>query len=145
MVVGRVPKNTRLETLIGFKVKVTTNNTSTFIGSLKSYDKFMNLVLTECEEFRLTKKSKKYLGQTKNEEVDEGKIREQKRFLGLVLVRGENVVSVVAEAAPNSKSLKPQLRIKKGKVSINPLKRKIACEEGDNKTNSGVKKPTTRK
>ncbi|ODQ48416.1 hypothetical protein PICMEDRAFT_19345, partial [Pichia membranifaciens NRRL Y-2026] len=116
-----VPKNTRLETLLNYKVRVTTSKNSTFMGTLLSYDKFMNLVLVECEEFRLLQKTKKYLDQVKNGDVDQSKVKEQKRLLGLVILRGENVVSVVAEAAPNANTLKPQLRLKKGKTSVKPL------------------------
>lgn len=149
MALGRVPKNTRLETLLSYKVRVTTSNNSSFIGTLLSYDKFMNLVLTECEEFRLQSKSKKYLKDLKNKgvendnEIDESKIKEQKRLLGLVILRGENIISIVAESAPNLNTLKPQLRLKKGKVAIKPLMKKLA---GDNKpiskTNGGIKKPS---
>ncbi|OXT14557.1 hypothetical protein B9K06_25815, partial [Bacillus sp. OG2] len=79
--------------MINFKVSVRTSNKSTFVGTLLSYDKFMNLVLTEYEEFRLQQKSKKYLEQVKdNQDVDQSKIKEQKRLLGLVILRGENIV-----------------------------------------------------
>lgn len=144
MAIGRVPKNTRLETLLNYKVRVTTSNTSTFVGTLLSYDKFMNLVLVECEEFRLLKKSKTYLDQVKNNdgEVDQSKIKEQKRLLGLVILRGENIVSVVAEAAPNANTLKPQLRLKKGKVAVKPLMKKLTSDKTpSSKTSAGVQKP----
>jgi small nuclear ribonucleoprotein B and B' len=145
MVLGRVPKNTRLETLLNYKVRVTTSNTSTFVGTLMSYDKYMNLVLSECEEFRLQQKSKKYLDQVKNGEIDESKIKEQKRLLGLTILRGENIISVVAESAPNINTLKPQLRLKKGKIAIKPLMKKVSNDNSDSKTNSGIKKPAIKK
>lgn len=141
MALGNIPKNTRLETLINFKVRVTTSNSSTFVGTLTSYDKFMNLVLTECEEFRIQKKSKKYLNEIKNEEIDLSKIKEQKRLLGLIILRGENIISVVAEAAPNMNTLKPQLRLKKSNVAIKPLKKKLNSEKPPSSTNGGVHKP----
>lgn len=111
------------------------------MGTLLSYDKFMNLVLVECEEFRLLQKTKKYLDQVKNGEVDLSKVKEQKRLLGLVILRGENVVSVVAEAAPNANTLKPQLRLKKGKASVKPLMKKLTSEKPSFKSDSGVQKP----
>lgn len=144
MTLGRIPKNTKLENLINYKVRVTTANLSSFVGILTSYDKYMNLVLNECEEFRLQKKSKQYLAKAKGGEIDETKIKEQKRLLGLVILRGENVVSVVAEAAPNSSTLKPKLRLKKGAVSIKPLMKKLTGNKPD-KSNAGVSKPTTRR
>lgn len=141
MTLGNIPKNTRLETLLNFKVRVTTSNTSTFVGTLISYDKFMNLVLTECEEFRMQKKSKKYLADANEGEIDVSKIKEQKRLLGLVILRGENIISVVAEAAPNMNTLKPQLRLKKSKVAVKPLKKKINSDRSLSNTNGGVQKP----
>jgi small nuclear ribonucleoprotein B and B' len=142
MTLGRVPKNIRLETLVNYKVRVTTSNTSTFVGTLVSYDKYMNLVLSECEEFRLMKKSKNYLDNKKvDTEVDASKVREQKRLLGLVILRGENVISVVAESAPNMTSLKPQLRLKKSKITIKPLVKKLTSDAPVQKTGGGVQKP----
>lgn len=141
MAIGRVPKNTRLETLLNYKVRVTTSKNSTFMGTLLSYDKFMNLVLVECEEFRLLQKTKKYLDQVKNGDVDQSKVKEQKRLLGLVILRGENVVSVVAEAAPNANTLKPQLRLKKGKTSVKPLMKKMTSDKSSFRSDSGVQKP----
>ncbi|KAG0688293.1 hypothetical protein C6P40_001157 [Pichia californica] len=141
MAIGRVAKNTRLETLINFKVSVRTSNKSTFVGTLLSYDKFMNLVLTECEEFRLQQKSKKYLEQVKdNQDVDQSKIKEQKRLLGLVILRGENIVSVVAQAAPNANTLKPQLRLKKGKVAVKSLMKKLTSGKPFSKLDAGIQK-----
>jgi small nuclear ribonucleoprotein B and B' len=142
MTLGRVPKNIRLETLVNYKVRVTTSNTSTFVGTLVSYDKYMNLVLSECEEFRLMKKSKNYLDNKKvDTEVDASKVREQKRLLGLVILRGENVISVVAESAPNMTSLKPQLRLKKSKITIKPLVKKLTSDTPVKSTGGGVQKP----
>lgn len=142
MTLGRVPKNIRLETLVNYKVRVTTSNTSTFVGTLVSYDKYMNLVLSECEEFRLMKKSKNYLDNKKDDtEVDASKVREQKRLLGLVILRGENVISVVAESAPNMTSLKPQLRLKKSKITIKPLVKKLTSDTPVKSTGGGVQKP----
>lgn len=122
-----LPKSNKLDRLINCKVNILTRNKSSFIGTLLSFDNHMNLVLNDCEEFKTTKSRK-----------------EVKRFLGLIVIRGENVISVVMESQPNLSTLKPQLRLNKTKGSAKPIIKKInrnPTEKVETKSPAGVTKP----
>jgi len=69
---------------------VTLHDGRSIIGTFLAFDKHLNLVLSEAEEFRILRKS----GAALLEE------RTERRSLGLVLIRGENVVSLAVEGPP---------------------------------------------
>lgn len=75
------------------KVNVAEDN-RTLVGTFLAFDKHMNIVLGECQEFRKLKKKRG------SEELEE---REEMRSLGLVLLRGESVVSIQVEAPPKKR------------------------------------------
>lgn len=75
------------------------SNSRQLVGTLIAFDKHMNLVLTDTEEFRKIKGKKIKGEESKTQEpIPE---RTVKRPLGLVLLRGENIVTMSAEAPPN--------------------------------------------
>lgn len=83
-------KGSKLLRYVEHRLRVTLHDSRTIIGTFLAFDKHLNLVLSEAEEFRVLRKG----GAALLEE------RTEKRSLGLVLIRGENVVSLAVEGPP---------------------------------------------
>lgn len=81
--------------LINWRLKVTINDGRALTGQMLAFDRHMNLVLADCEEFRRVRTKKKDAG-----EAGPGQEQEIKRTLGLVILRGETVVSISVEGPP---------------------------------------------
>ncbi|KAI0047261.1 Sm-like ribonucleoprotein [Auriscalpium vulgare] len=81
--------------LVNWRLRVTINDGRALTGQMLAFDRHMNLVLAECEEFRRVR-PKRAPG------ADAGPAPEQemKRTLGLVILRGETVVSIAVEGPP---------------------------------------------
>jgi len=73
---------------LNYRVRVTLHDTRVMVGTFLAFDRHMNVVLADCEEFRTVK--------PRSEEHE----KEIKRMLGLVLLRGENIISIFPEAPP---------------------------------------------
>jgi len=80
--------------LINWRMKITINDGRSFVGKMLAFDRHMNLVLADCEEFRRVRPKKK------PGETETPAMQEMKRTLGLVILRGETVVSLSVEGPP---------------------------------------------
>jgi small nuclear ribonucleoprotein B and B' len=69
--------------LINCRLRLTLQDGRVMVGQLLAYDKHMNLVLADCEEFRRTRSS-----------------TEQRRTLGLIMLRGHHILTLCPEGGP---------------------------------------------
>ncbi|CAJ1444815.1 unnamed protein product [Effrenium voratum] len=100
-------RNTRMAQWIDYRVRVTISDQRMLVGTFMAFDKFMNVVLADCEEFRKIKSKGR-----KDEE------KEVKRTLGFVVLRGETIVSLMAEAPPPTGPKKPDIQPGPGRGQV---------------------------
>lgn len=80
---------------LNYKIRVTIQDKRDIVGQFLAFDRYMNLIIADAEEFRrIGGKSTGGPGQKRKG------VKILKRTLGLVLLRGENIVSMSVEAAP---------------------------------------------
>ncbi|POW01436.1 hypothetical protein PSHT_12552 [Puccinia striiformis] len=86
--------------LINYRLRVTLNDSRTLTGQMLAFDRHLNLVLADCEEFRFIKQKKKKGPSANSTNAEESEELEMKRALGLVILRGETIVSLSVEGPP---------------------------------------------
>ena len=77
--------------LVNYRLRVTMSDSRVLTGQMLAFDKHMNLVLADCEEFRKVKSKAKSNNPTE---------QEMKRTLGLVILRGETIISISIDGPP---------------------------------------------
>ncbi|KAJ5675647.1 Small nuclear ribonucleoprotein-associated protein B [Penicillium macrosclerotiorum] len=90
-------KQGKMQNLINFRMRVTLSDGRQMTGQMLAFDKHMNLVLADTEEFRsIKRKSKPAAGSSDTPLVE----AEEKRTLGLTIIRGTQVVSCSVDGPP---------------------------------------------
>ena len=92
-------KGSKLLRYIEHRLRVSLVDGRTIVGTFLAFDKHLNLVLVDAEEYRHAKKK---AATTKNAANGSAIIEErvEKRTLGLIILRGENVASVAVDGPP---------------------------------------------
>ncbi|KAJ3014558.1 hypothetical protein HKX48_005092, partial [Thoreauomyces humboldtii] len=103
--------------LLNYRLRITILDGRTLIGQMLAFDKHMNMVLADCEEFRTVRQKKTEKGEAPQPE------REEKRTLGLVILRGETIVTLSVEAPPPSDDVRQKAHANAGPGSARPAGR----------------------
>lgn len=84
---------------IEHRLRISLVDGRTIVGTFLAFDKHLNLVLVDSEEYRSVRsKAKNSSSSSSRAAIVEERV--EKRTLGLIILRGENVVSVAVEGPP---------------------------------------------
>ena len=124
-----VNRQSKMLAFINARVRVTIVDGRHIVGRFLAFDRHMNLVLADAEEFRRLKKKKT---SDTTHDFDNNNGEDVRRVLGFVLLRGEEVVSLAIEGPP--------VRVKK----IKPLQAAADGGGGGIPLGAGVARPAGR-
>ncbi|KAJ6852465.1 putative small nuclear ribonucleoprotein-associated protein N [Iris pallida] len=94
-------KGSKMLQYINYRMRVTIQDGRQLVGKFMAFDRHMNLVLGDCEEFRNFPQPKpKPTSTAAAADPTSATTADGRRSLGLVLLRGEEVVSMTVEGPP---------------------------------------------
>lgn len=96
-------KQGKMQSLVNYRMRITLNDGRQMTGQMLAFDKHMNLVLADTEEFRKIHRRQPKSGAPPAPGSAAASIeQEEKRTLGLLILRGTNIVSCAVEGPPPS-------------------------------------------
>lgn len=94
-------KQGKMAGYINWRMRVTLNDGRSMTGQMLAFDKHMNLVLADTEEFRRVKRRQnKPAAPGASSSAAQTIESEEKRTLGLTIVRGAHIISLSVESPP---------------------------------------------
>ncbi|EHL03349.1 putative Small nuclear ribonucleoprotein-associated protein B [Glarea lozoyensis 74030] len=95
-------KQGKMAGLINYRMRVTMNDGRQMVGQMLAFDKHMNLVLADTEEFRRVKRKAPKSSTAPGASSTSAPLveSEEKRTLGLTIVRGAHIISLSVESPP---------------------------------------------
>jgi small nuclear ribonucleoprotein B and B' len=96
-------RTSKLMAYVNWRMRITLSDTRQLVGTFLAFDRHMNLVLADTDEYRKVKAKKSSSAASADKTGAAVEEKEEKRTLGLVLLRGECVISLSAEAPPPPK------------------------------------------
>ncbi|KAK0275259.1 Small nuclear ribonucleoprotein-associated protein B [Friedmanniomyces endolithicus] len=93
-------KQGKMQGFINYRMRATMKDGRQLVGQMLAFDKHMNLVLADCEEYRKVKRKTKTNAPPGAGAAQQTVETEEKRMLGLAIVRGAHVVSCSVDGPP---------------------------------------------
>ncbi|EER44725.1 conserved hypothetical protein [Histoplasma capsulatum var. duboisii H88] len=93
-------KQGKMQNLINYRMRVTLTDGRQMTGQMLAFDKHMNIVLADTEEFRRVKRKSTKSTQAPGSNTPTLVEAEEKRTLGLTILRGTQVVSCSVDGPP---------------------------------------------
>jgi len=93
-------KGGRIGQFVGYRMRVTIGDGRTLVGKFMAYDRHLNMVLSEAEEWRALGQNRGRKRKAESAARDGAEVAQVRRPLGMVILHGSEVVSVQVESGP---------------------------------------------